>query len=588
MPTNNKNNFDLTKPLNYTERSIMARNLDMIERQRYSSSSYDQKKALKEQEESQKRINQAREASERRLAQEREAAERRMNQEREAAERRISQEQEQRTRRELELQEQYARRAAAIERQNAEEQLAYEQEYRRKQMAVSYTEYDPENELYYYYDHKGDYIDTIEARLRWQTINCKSYTTYDPDDEFWQYFLDKEGEVIPRDEARKLWELENCPDFKDFDPEGNWTMYRLGDGYISREEALEKWKAENADSPEVKRLNCEKIVYTIKKILLNGTVRFPSEWNHEMKANTPESENLKKLSLEYSDTKRLADGCLYGIYALSGFFGIILMAAIVGLGEEMGAGVGGLIVLDLVLIVIMIFWHSALNKKLESIMSRKNEEMRIIKNNLEENNSENESILEELNKLLEVADEPYITDDMISDISKNDEKQLEYIRINDLDLWAYINYLHTPEVLDHYTRKKELENDTEFFKYFGDVYNHYDPVLKFIQRVSKYLPEHNCTLLDYYEVSCVLPIDVMSIKANKPLIDFCLKYNYAINQHSFPNNEDEIKTIIEAVDHMTENDIKKGLSATISYITAKGAEQIKEKLAEAGISSTIT
>jgi hypothetical protein len=39
---------------------------------------------------------------------------------------------------------------------------------------------------------------------------------------------------------------------------------------------------------------------------------------------------------------------------------------------------------------------------------------------------------------------------------------------------------------------------------------------------------------------------------------------------------------------MTENDIKKGLSATISYITAKGAEQIKEKLEEAGISSTIT
>ena len=566
MPTNNKNNFDLTKPLNYTERSIMARNLDMIESQRHSSSSYDQKKALKEQEESQKRINQAREASERRLAQEREAAERRMNQEREAAERRISQEQEQRTRRELELQEQYARRAAAIERQNAEEQLAYEQEYRRKQMAVSYTEYDPENELYYYYDHKGDYIDTIEARLRWQTINCKSYTTYDPDDEFWQYFLDKEGEVIPRDEARKLWELENCPDFKDFDPEGNWTMYRLGDGYISREEALEKWKAENADSPEVKRLNCEKIVYSIRKTLIDETVAFPTEWEHDIKVtdlgdipnkeqnknNLVDKETLKKLSVQKDELEKRSNRFLFMLYSLGGIFGLIIFAGMTGMEEglDVTAAMAYLIPLALVLIIVMIFWRNSINKQFEGAKIAYNMAKEMYQKEIDKRNSEFSDTLYELNEILDGID-------------------VDYPR-------------------ESYRYKSDFENVDKYYSNFASTYWAYNEVRRIVNSVKKKLPDFNCTIVSYYDISYVLPLDSTSIIGLKPLIDFTQNYNHIMKSGNYPSESKEQKLIIESVDHMTENDIKKGLSATISYITAKGAEQIKEKLEEAGISSTIT
>lgn len=255
MADKNLNSFDLTKDLSSKDRATVARNLMYIERMKnnMSPTSTNSNAAAAAEE---RRILQEREASERRIAQEREESERRMLREREESERRITEEQERRARLEVEQEERLERMRAIAEAESYDRQLDFEQERMHKRMALSYKYYDRNYELHYYYDDRGDYIDTAAARSLWQRIHCESYTTYDPADTFWEYFLDDKGNVITRAQAFELWQPAHCPDYLDYEPDGFWTKYRCGEGFIPADEAKEKWLTEKAESPEVRRYIC--------------------------------------------------------------------------------------------------------------------------------------------------------------------------------------------------------------------------------------------------------------------------------------------------------------------------------------------
>ena len=264
MADSRKKDFDLTKDLSDKDRATIARNLMHIERMKqrmtpvssYGDTTAAERRIAQEREASERRITQERDAAERRINQEREESERRILREREESERRITEEQERRARLEEEWEESRAKLRADIEAAHYNQQVRNDQDILYRRMAVSYTEYDPSHELCYYYDDRGTYIDTAAARGMWQRIHCKSYTTYDPADTFWEFFLDKSGNIITRDEAFTLWQPEHCPGYLNYEPDGIWTLYRCGDGFISSSEAKERWLREKADSTDVKYYIC--------------------------------------------------------------------------------------------------------------------------------------------------------------------------------------------------------------------------------------------------------------------------------------------------------------------------------------------
>ena len=234
MAYNDNQQFDLTKPLDHTQRTIMARNLEMIENERRQMNGdrerREQEDMIKKQEESERRLLREREESERRLAEE----------------------QARRRREEIELEQEREERLAKLrareEEESYERQLEFEQERHRRAMAVSYRQYDRYNELYYYYSDRGDYISTDEARLLWQQLNAPSYLEFDPKDDFWEFFLDDEGNLISREQAFELWQPEHCPDYLDYEDGSIWTLYRKNGELISTSEACELWQTEKAGS----------------------------------------------------------------------------------------------------------------------------------------------------------------------------------------------------------------------------------------------------------------------------------------------------------------------------------------------------
>lgn len=305
MADKNLNNFDLTKDLSSKDRATVARNLMYIERMKnnMSPTSTNNNAAAAAEE---RRIAQEREASERRITQEREESERRMLREREESERRITEEQERRARLEVEQEERLERMRAIAEAESYDRQLDFEQERMHKRMAVSYKYYDRNFELHYYYDDRGDYIDTAAARSLWQRIHCESYTTYDPADTFWEFFLDDKGNVITRAQAFELWQLLNCPDYLSYREDAVWTKYRCGDGYISAEEACKRWLTECEGTEEVTAYHVGKKTLQIAETAASGTVPLPDIGDdkpfgilleEQKKLNTKKDENMAPYGL---------------------------------------------------------------------------------------------------------------------------------------------------------------------------------------------------------------------------------------------------------------------------------------------------
>lgn len=265
--------------LSAKEKANIARNLNDIERMRnvYKGNL----------EKNQREAEERRKADERRKEREQDMRhQQQMNAAMEESQRRINEENRRAEEALLRQQAEYAERERAREAEHSERLLRQQQaridnmneaenERRRKQMAVSYLDYNRNYELYYYYDERGDYINTNEARKRWQMRNCKSYRTYDPKDDFWEYFLDGRKTVIDRKAARYLWERENCPDYLNYDEEADWNMYRYGDKFISASEALKLWLKEKAGTPEVKAYNIKKQTVKIFETVCKGKPELP-------------------------------------------------------------------------------------------------------------------------------------------------------------------------------------------------------------------------------------------------------------------------------------------------------------------------
>ena len=293
MAYNDNQQFDLTKPLDPTKRTTMARNLEMIENERRwmngDRERREQEELIKKQEESQRRLLR----------------------EREEAERRLAQDQERRERERLEREEEHAQEMLEVERERAEiialeeeksyqRKLDYQQEKKRREMAVSYTEYDRNNEYYYYYDERGDYLDTMQARLRWQQLHAPSYLEYDPKDDFWQYFLDGFGKVIPRKEAFVLWQPDHCPDYRSYSEGAVWTTYRCGDGFISADDARERWLKECIDSDGVKEYLVNEKVQRIIFAADKGVIAPPKLEKSKTKALAREADKQLEASKKYA------------------------------------------------------------------------------------------------------------------------------------------------------------------------------------------------------------------------------------------------------------------------------------------------
>lgn len=310
MAYNDNQQFDLTKPLDPTKRTTMARNLEMIENERRwmngDRERREQEELIKKQEESQRRLLR----------------------EREEAERRLAQDQERRERERLEREEEHAQEMLEVERERAEiraleeeksyqRKLDYQQEKKRREMAVSYTEYDRNNEYYYYYDERGDYLDTMQARLRWQQLHAPSYLEYDPKDDFWQYFLDGFGKVIPRKEAFVLWQPNHCPDYRSYSEGAVWTTYRCGDGFISADDARERWLKECIDSDGVKEYLVNEKVQRIISAADNGVIAPPKLEESKAKALAREADKQLEASKNYA-------GKMTKFYAIVGLLFILL------------------------------------------------------------------------------------------------------------------------------------------------------------------------------------------------------------------------------------------------------------------------
>ena len=310
MAYNDDQQFDLTKPLDPIKRTTMARNLEMIENERRwmngDRERREQEELIKKQEESQRRLLREREESERRLAQDQERREReRLEREEEHAQEMLEVERERAEIRALEEEKSYQRK------------LDYQQEKKRREMAVSYTEYDRNNEYYYYYDERGDYLDTMQARLRWQQLHAPSYLEYDPKDDFWQYFLDGFGKVIPRKEAFVLWQPDHCPDYRSYSEGAVWTTYRCGDGFISADDARERWLKECADSDGVKEYLIDEKVKQIISAADNGVIAPPKLEESKTKALAREADKQLEASNNYASK-------MTKFYAIVGLLFILL------------------------------------------------------------------------------------------------------------------------------------------------------------------------------------------------------------------------------------------------------------------------
>ncbi len=315
MAYNDDQQFDLTKPLDPTKRTIMARNLEMIENERKRMNGdrerREQEELIKKQEESQRRLLREREESERRLAQAQEYRE----SERQRRE-------EEHAREMLKFERRSAEIRAREEEDSYQRKLDYQQEKKRKEMAVSYTEYDRNNEYYYYYDERGDYLDTKQARLRWQQLHAPSYLEYDPKDDFWQFFLDGSDKVIPRKTAFDLWQPDHCPDYRSYSEGAVWTAYRCGDSLISAKEARERWLKECADSDGVKEYLINEKVQQIISAADNGVIAPPKL--EESKTNA--------LAQEAFAQKNAAEKYVSPLTALSALAALILLLlTIIGL-----------------------------------------------------------------------------------------------------------------------------------------------------------------------------------------------------------------------------------------------------------------
>ena len=189
----------------------------------------------------------------------------------------------------LEQERWHASQMQAIARQQYQEELDFQQEMQRKQAALPFSEYDPNNEYYYYYDERGDYLDTYEARDRWQRENCKSYKTYDPENDFWKYYHDANGQLIDRQTAFEMWQKENCPDYNNYQERGFWTIYRCRDEFIPADETRKKWIEENPDDRKVKLAIEGDTTEEIKKVYLNGVAELPKNINEKTVRPYPES-----------------------------------------------------------------------------------------------------------------------------------------------------------------------------------------------------------------------------------------------------------------------------------------------------------
>ena len=315
MAYNDNQQFDLTKPLDPTKRTTMARNLEMIENERRwmngDRERREQEELIKKQEESQRRLLR----------------------EREEAERRLAQDQERRERERLEREEEHAQEMLEVERERAEiraleeeksyqRKLDYQQEKKRREMAVSYTEYDRNNEYYYYYDERGDYLDTMQARLRWQQLHAPSYLEYDPKDDFWQYFLDGFGKVVPRKEAFVLWQPDHCPNYRSYSEGAVWTTYRCGDGFISADDARERWLKECIDSDGVKEYLVNEKVQRIISAADKGVIAPPKLEESKTNALAREAYAQEKAANKYASP-------LTTLSALAAL--ILLLLTIIGL-----------------------------------------------------------------------------------------------------------------------------------------------------------------------------------------------------------------------------------------------------------------
>ena len=555
MNNNNNRSLNLSKSLDNREAQIIARNLDRIEALRNNSSQNRQRereeeKLAKQRELSEKRINEARERSLRRENEEREAHSRRMLRQEQEHSRMLHQQEED-----------HARAMNLIAAQQYENELGFQQEMQRKKSAPPYSEYDPNDEYYYYYDEYGDYLTGEEARDRWQRENCKSYKHYDPDDKFWQYFTDTEGQLIDRQTAFGLWERENCPSYEDYDEFGVWTIYRDGEDFIPKSQARQKWIEKNPDNAIAKILISNDVTEKIKEVYENGTVSLPdiAENINNIPVPYPESMTRPHPDEYYIEHKGKVLKTFSFILKLIGYPALILSGIALALDQEtlkideifytiLLCAVCSLVPLGLLFLYYMSLKRSY-NEK--DVVYRK-----FVKERIEEKRKFKEKYISVLTKLKEY------------------KKELDEVKNGQ---WG-----------------KNVPNRVQFNKYYSCIMKAHNCIFETIRLINinkKEFPEYDKEYFTYYDVEFKAPFDGGELGAFTAEINNIQSNNY--DTGSIFILETERLNIALEYGKVTQQMLSNGegyiiLSARLEHLTKDAAEKIAELLRSIDIDTAIT
>ena len=534
---NDNKRFDISKPLDDTDKRIIARNLDMIEREKkslsHSRDDWEQDQLIKKHEESERRMIREREESERRIAWEREQLEReKMEREEEYAEKM------------LEIEKELARDRAREEEESYQRELDYKQEVRRREMAVSYTEYDRYHELYYYYDERGDYLDAETARLRWQKLHCKSYTTFDLNDTFWQFFLDGDGKIITRGQAFELWQPDHCPDYLEYEDEGIWSIYRCNGEIIPAYKARKLWLVEKSGSHEVKKYNVKMLALQIANTMAVGTAPLPEIITNPAVSESGTEKEIARLRQENEDKKKvLRHTPIYKFFRFCAATAIILLA----LGS-IGLAIWGML--------------KTKDKPHPSFWERF-----------------------VFNPLYILASFPFVISGMIG-TRKQYEKAAAGDKYYDEENDRLFNYSNNLHILsNHYWlnhNSDPIGNNESCEAALAEYMNTAKTVLSCIKESDdmKYL----CDIKYFYnEVTAELSSEILEDDVYSALVIFLLFYK-EIREAGFTFDREMGEMIKEHYYELIENG--KSISVTLTYLSDKAAGEIEALFKEAGVKTT--
>lgn len=548
---NNSNELDLSKRnLGAWEAGMIAHNLDQIERNRNHS----YQNAQREREE--ERLARQRELSEKRINEQREQSLRRENEEREAHSRRMFRQEQEHSKMLHQQEEDHARVMGIIAAQQLEKEIEFQQEMKRKNAAPPFSEYDPNDEYYYYYDEHGDYLTGEEARDRWQRENCKSYKHYDPKDKFWQYFTNTEGQLIDRQTAFGLWERENCPSYENYDEFGVWTIYRDGDEFIPKAQARQKWIDKNPDNVVAKILISNDVTETIKEVYENGAVSLPDIAGNINDIPVPYPESMIKIHPEtyYIEHRGKVVKALSVMLKVIGYPALILsliaiMLNILGVDDTFYTAA----LFALIPLALLISYYEALKRSYE-------EKDRVIRKYENEKSEQRRKFKEEYHSVLTRL--------------KKYKKETDDVKNGQ---WH-----------------KDLYDNVQFNKYYScimKVHNCIYETIRLISQNKKEFGEYDKEYFTYYDVEFKTPFDCGELGQFVAALNYIQSKNYDVGECILLEKEYlniMLKHSMDNQQRIVKREELRILSARLEHLTKDAAERIAELLKSIDIDTTIT